>query len=53
MSRIDLGDRAAPQLSHRVLEVVSQDGEGSTHARLTTGAQAVRVGSTDLDRLGP
>ena len=53
MRGIDFGDRPAPQLPHRVLEIVSQNGEGSTHARFTAGSQAVRVGSTDLDRLGP
>jgi len=39
MRGIDLGDRPAPQLPHRVLEVVSQDGEGSTHGRFTAGSQ--------------
>jgi hypothetical protein len=53
MRGVDLGDRPTPQLPHRVLEVVSQDGEGSTHTRFTAGSQAVGVGATDLDRLGP
>ena len=53
MRGVDLSDRPTPQLPHRVLEVVSQDGEGSTHTRFTAGSQAVGVGATDLDRLGP
>jgi hypothetical protein len=53
MRGVDLGHRPTPQLPHRVLEIVSQDGEGSTHTRFTAGSQAVGVGATDLDRLGP
>jgi hypothetical protein len=53
MRGVDLGDRPTPQLPHRVVQVVSQDGEGSTHTRFTAGSQAVGVGATDLDRLGP